>query len=185
MKGQRVAYRYAKSLLSLATEQNMLEQAFADMQLIADTCNTSKDFVVFLRSPVVKADKKISVINNVFSDKLSVISAGFIRIITTHRREIYLAEIANSFVEQYRELKKIATAEITTASPLDEKLRNRIREIVHQTEGREVFMIEKVDPGIIGGIIVKVGDRRYDGSIMRKLRQLRQDFSKNAYVSQL
>jgi F-type H+-transporting ATPase subunit delta len=185
MKGQRVAYRYAKSLMALAIEQKMLDQSYADMQLIAQTCNNSRDFVVFLRSPVVKADKKINVINTVFGGRLGTLSSGFIRIITAHRREKYLAEIANSFVDQYREYNKIAKAEIVTAVPLDDALRNRIREIVKKTEGREVVIEEKVDPSIIGGIIVRVGDRRYDGSIMRKLRLLRKDFSQNAYVSQL
>jgi F-type H+-transporting ATPase subunit delta len=185
MKGARVAYRYAKSLLNLAVEQNVLEPAYNDMKQIAAVCNESRDFVVFLRSPVIKADKKISAINAVFGGKLSPITSGFVNIITTHRRENVLAEIANSFVAQYLAHKNVAKAEVITATPLDATLRSRILDVVKRSEGREVEMVEKVDPDIIGGIVVRVGDRRYDGSIARKLRQLRKDFSHNAYVSKL
>jgi F-type H+-transporting ATPase subunit delta len=108
-----------------------------------------------------------------------------VNIITTHRRENVLAEIANSFVAQYLAHKNVAKAEVITATPLDATLRSRILEVVKRSEGREVEMVEKVDPDIIGGIVVRVGDRRYDGSIARKLRQLRKDFSHNAYVSKL
>lgn len=185
MKGQRVAYRYAKSLLNLAVEQNMLEEAYTDMKRIAATCNESRDFVIFLRSPVVKADKKMDVINKVFGNSLHKLSAGFINIITTHRRESVLAEIANSFVDQYRKHKKIAKAEVITAVKLDDALKAKIIAAVHKSEGKEVEISEKVDPSIIGGLIVRVGDKQYDGSIIRKLKSLKKDFSQNAYVSQL
>lgn len=185
MKGQRAAYRYAKSLLGLAVEQNLLEDAYADMKRIASTCSESRDFVVFLRSPVVKADKKIAVINAVFGGTLSKLSSGFIAIIAQHRRENILAEIAESFVLQYREYNKISLAEVITAYKLDEAQRERIIAAIRKNEGHEVHISEKTDPSIIGGIIVRVGDRQYDGSILRKLRLLRKDFSTNAYVSQL
>ncbi len=185
MKGLRVSYRYAKSLLGLAIEQNLLEQVYADMSLIADTSRVSRDFVVLLRSPIVKTDKKISVIEKVFEGRLSPISSGFIRIITRHHRENYLPEIAESFVSQYKAYKQIAQAEVTTATALDTATRERIIRLVEQTEGRKVEIDEKVDPSILGGLIVKVGDKQYDGSISRKLKELKKDFSKNAYISKL
>lgn len=185
MKGIRVSSRYAKSLLMLAKEQNMLEDAFRDMKLLSDICKQNGDFVVVLKSPVIKSDKKIAIIRAIVKGKLSPIVDGFVKIIATHRREGYLVEIAHSFVAQYKELNKISIAEITSATILDDNQRKKIIEAVKKVVGREVELLEKVNKDIIGGLIVRVGDRQFDGSIARKLKELKKEFSKNVYVSQL
>lgn len=185
MRGFRVSYRYAKSLLTLAIEQNMLEEAYRDMKILADICEQNRDFVVVLRSPIVKSDKKISIIRAVAGGKLSKITDGFISIIANRRREGFLVEISESFVHQYKEYKKIATAEIISATALDDNQRKKIKEAVKNVVGREVELTEKINKDIIGGLIVRVGDKQFDGSIARKLKELKKGFSKNVYVSQL
>ena len=185
MKGIRVSHRYAKSLLMLAAEQKMLEDAYRDMQTITDICHNNRDFVLLLKSPIIKSDKKIQIINAVMHGKLSKISSGFIHIITNHRREGLLVEISDSFVKQYKELKNISVAEVITATTLDAEQRSRISDAVKKSVGREVELKEKVNKDIIGGLIVRVGDKQFDGSIARKLKELKKDFSKNTYISQL
>lgn len=185
MKGTRIASRYAKSLLLLAVEQNMLEEAYRDMNSIAVVCKENRDFLVFLRSPVVKADKKVSVINKVFEGKLGKLVSGFIEIITTHRRENILGEIAQSFVLQYQNFKHITTAELVSAVKLDDTQRKAVIEKIKASFSANVEITEKIDPSIIGGMIVRVGDKQYDASISRKLKELKKDFSKNQYISQL
>lgn len=185
MRGFRVSSRYAKSLLILANEQKMLEEVFHDMKQLAGICEQNRDFVVLLRSPIVKSDKKISIVRAVVGGKLNKITDGFITIIANRRREGLLVEIAESFVYQYKELKKIAVAEIISATALDDNQRKKIQEAVKKVVGREVELIEKITPDIIGGLIVRVGDKQFDGSIARKLKELKKGFSKNVYVSQL
>ena len=185
MRGTRVAPRYARSLLLLALEQNVADRVFDDMKVIAETVRTNRDFVVFLRSPVVKADKKLSVLKEVFKGRMSPMAEGFIRIITTHRRENILGEIAQSYVHQYKENKNIKVAEITSAIALDASVLNKIQAKLRTMENSEIEIVQKVDPDIIGGIIIRVGDNQYDGSIARKLKLLKKDFSHNAYISQL
>lgn len=185
MKGIRVSYRYAKSLLMLAKEQNFLEDAFRDMKLISDICAQNRDFVVLLKSPVIKSDKKVKIIHAVMGGKLSAITSGFITIITNHHREGLLVEISESFVHQYKEFKNIAVAEIISASPLDDAQRKKISDAVKKAIGKDVELKEKVNNDIIGGLVVRVGDKQFDGSILRKLKELKKDFSKNQYVSQL
>jgi len=182
MKGTKSAPRYAKSLMSLAIEQNSLEVAFADMKLIDDTCDQNRDLQILLRSPVVKADKKQAVMNAVFADKLSPIAAGFVKLIIAHRRENILHEIADSFVRQYKAHKNIGVAEITTSTKLNADAKAKILAELKKQEGREMEIVEKVDPAVIGGLIIRVGDKQYDGSIARKLNDLRKEFSKNPYV---
>jgi F-type H+-transporting ATPase subunit delta len=185
MRGTRASYRYAKSLLTLAIEQNVLEEAYRDIKLLADICSQNRDFVVFLKSPIIKSDKKIKVINAVMNGRLSPITDGFIKIITNHVREGLLVEIVESFVAQYKEHKKIAVAEVISATKLDDVQRKKIAEAVKKAVGREVELTEKINENIIGGLIVRVGDQQFDASISRKLKELKKGFSKNVYVSQL
>lgn len=185
MKGIRVSYRYAKSLMLLAIEQKMLEDAYRDMKLLSDICQQNPDFVIVLKSPIIKSDKKIAIIQAIVKGKLSPIVDGFIKIIATHRREGYLVEIAHSFVAQYKEYNKVSIAEITSSTKLDDAQRKKIAEAVKKVVGQEVELVEKINADIIGGLIVRVGDRQFDGSISRKLKELKKGFSKNQYVSQL
>lgn len=184
MKGTRVATRYAKSLLRLSLEKGELEKAYADMQLVASTCKQSKDLSVFLKSPIIKTDKKAAVLHEIFGSKVSKITNEFIDIITRKRREMYLEGIANDFVAQYREHKKILTAVITTAVGLDDVLKKKVMEIVKSTGNSEVELVEKIDTNIIGGFVLTIGDKQVDASIARKLKQLTMSFSENPYIKE-
>lgn len=182
MKGIKAASRYAKSLLSLAIERNETEHAFRDMKLIDDTCDVNRDLQLFLKSPIVKADKKQEVMTAVFGSKLSPLTDGFMKLIIRHRREDLFHEIADSFVKQYRQFKNIGVAEIITATPLSADLKSKIITQLKKQEGREMEIIEKIDPSLIGGLVIRIGDKQFDGSISRKLSDLKRDFSKNPYV---
>lgn len=184
MKGTKSAPRYAKSLMSLAIEQKSLEQAYLDMKLIDDTCDQNKDLQIVLRSPVIKADKKHAVMNAVFANKLSPIVAGFVKLIINHRRENILHPIADSFVRQYKAYKNIGVAEIITSSPMKPEVRVKVLAELKKQEGREMEIIEKVDPTLIGGLIIRIGDKQFDGSISRKLAELKKEFSKNPYIAE-
>jgi F-type H+-transporting ATPase subunit delta len=181
MKGTKAASRYAKSLLMLAIEQKLEQQAYADMQQIIKTCDGNADLRVLLRSPVIKSDKKNTVLKAVFPS-LNKVTSGFVKIITDHRRENMLYEIAASYVSQYKEHKKILVAEVITAVKLTDDARKKITDSLKKSEGREVEITERIDKDIIGGLIVRVGDRQFDGSIMRKLKDLRKQFQNNPYV---
>jgi F-type H+-transporting ATPase subunit delta len=182
MKGAKSASRYAKSLMALAIEKNLLEQAYTDMKLIDDTCDQTKELQLLLKSPVVKADKKQTIMSMVFKGKLNPITEQFVQLIIRHRRENILHEISDSFVKQYQAYKKIDVAEIISAIPLKAEIKANIVAQLKKQSGREIVVKEVVDPSIIGGLIVRIGDRQYDGSISRKLNDLKKDFSKNPYV---
>ncbi|MFI5205117.1 MAG: ATP synthase F1 subunit delta [Flavobacteriales bacterium] len=181
MKGTKAAPRYAKSLLMLAIEQKMDERAYTDMLLMKKTCDQNEDLRILLRSPVIKGDKKTSILTALFPS-LSPIVSGFIKIITQHRRENMLYEIAGSYIAQYKEHKKIVVAEVISAVKISDNARKKISETLHKSQGKEIEIVERIDKDIIGGLIVRVGDRQFDGSIMRKLNDLRKQFSDNPYI---
>lgn len=184
MKGSRAVSRYAKSLADLAAEQGTLEKVYADMHLVHKTCAESKDLSLLLKSPIVKTDKKQTILKQIFSDKVSKITEGFILLLTSKRREGLLEDIADSFVDQYKERKKILTAVITTADGLDESLRKKVLEIVKTGAHSEVELIEKTDKNLIGGFTLQVGDKRVDASIQKQIRKLAMSFSENPYIKE-
>ncbi|MFI5218126.1 MAG: ATP synthase F1 subunit delta [Bacteroidia bacterium] len=182
MKGLKVASRYAKSIIDLAVEQNSLENVFADMKLINDSCKASRELLLVLQNPIIKSDKKLSILKSLFGDKVSEITMQFMSIITNKRREMYLPEIASSFVSQYKKIKEIKTAEIITAAPLDESLRNNVLEVIKNYTHSEVELHEKVNADIIGGYILTVEDKQDDTSIKTKINKLKRTFKENLYI---
>ena len=176
-----VATRYAKSLLQLANEKGQLEKVYADMQLVESVCEQNKEFINFLKSPIIKMDKKVAVIKEVFTGKVSDITSGFLTILTQKRRELYMEQIAKAFVEQYKQYKNILTAVITSAVGIDSTVKTKVLELVKQTTKGEVELVEKVNKDLIGGFVLTIGDKQVDASISRKLNDLRKTFTGNAF----
>ncbi len=181
MEGTRVAARYAKSFIDLTAQQGVLEQAYTDMKYISDVAKSNHEFLNFLKSPIIKTDKKQAVLKEIFGGKLSKVTEGYIHLITAKKREIYLAEIAAEFINQYKEKKKILTAVITTASGLDDVIRKQVMDLVKGNGSNEVVLEEKINKDIIGGFIVRVGDKQVDASIANKLNNLKRNFTENPY----
>ena len=184
MRDIKVASRYAKSLLHLAIEQNSLEEMHKDMSFIMNTCEESKELVLLLRNPIVKGDKKKAILDEVFGKNISKVTDAFIDIIVRKKREGILAEIAYSFLNLYKVYNGIETAHVTTAVPLPKELRDKIIEVVKSTGKSSIDLIEKVDPEIIGGLILRVGDQQVDESILSKIQQLEMEFSSNPYIKE-
>ena len=168
---------------SLTIEQGVLEKAYADMNMLVDFCDEHHDFEVFIKSPVVKTHDKLSVINKLFSGKVDKVTETFLNLITTKRREEYLLLIAKEFIRQYKEKKNILTAIVTSASGIDDSIRKEITKIVKGDTDSEVVMEESVNEDLIGGIIIRVGDKQVDASIARKLKNLRKDFNESPFTA--
>jgi len=173
-----VASRYAKSLLDLSLEKKQLDETRKDMKVIATVCEQNRELITLLNSPVVKTDKKIEILNAVFGKSISKLSISFLILLANKRREGFIPQIARSFDELYKKKMNITTAVIKTAIGLDDKLKQRVLEIVKQSAGKgEIELIEKVDPSIIGGFVLAIGDRQLDSSVTRQLNDLKKNFN--------
>jgi len=178
----KVAKRYAKSLLDLAKETGAIEAVGADMKLFVAVCEQNRDLSLLLANPIIHADKKLSILTKVFEGKMNKLSISFFSIVTRKGREAYLEGIAKEFVQQYKHLKGIQTAVITSAVGLDDKLRSEVYRLIKTNMNSEVELIEKVDKNIIGGFVLRMDDKQYDASIASELRKLAKEFSSNPYV---
>ncbi|MBP7556559.1 MAG: ATP synthase F1 subunit delta [Chitinophagaceae bacterium] len=183
MPNPRLAARYAKSLIDLSIEKGQLEQVYQDMQWLQAACKSSRDFLNLLRSPVIKADTKRKILEAVTAGKLSELTAGFIRLLVTKGRESNLPEIATAAINLYKGHKNIYTVQLTTAAPVDNAVRTAIIEQVKKSAGVEhIELEEKVNPDLIGGFVLQLGDKLVDASIAYDLRAIAKQFDNNDFI---
>jgi F-type H+-transporting ATPase subunit delta len=186
MPNPRLAARYAKSLIDLATEKNQLEKVYADMQYMQAVCKGSREFVNLLRSPIIKADKKDAVIDAVTKGKVSDITNAFNKLLVAKGRESDLPEIVNAVVEQYNEIKGIHQVKLTTAVAVSDALKNDIIKKVRSEAGLESVELEtKTDESLIGGFVLEFNNNLVDTSVARDLRDIKKQFDQNVYVHHL
>jgi len=184
MSVEKLASRYAKALLDLSKEQATLERVYQDILSFAQALQ-NRDFALMVKSPIINASKKRTILKRIFGTKFHEITRRFVDIIIRKRRETYLPEIVSAFIEQYRDYKKVATATLITAVNVERLLLEQVRNIVMQRTGKtSVDLTTKIDPSLIGGFILKFDDKLYDASIASKLNKIRSKFDDNVYVKQ-
>jgi len=186
MRNTRLASRYARSIITLAGEKDALERVLADMEYLQSLCRESREFTLMLRSPIIKADKKIAIIRAVVKDKLHPMSMGFLELLTKKGREFFLPEMAEAYIAQYKELKHIHEVRLKTAVAVSPELSSEIKEKVAASfkEG-SVDLELSVDESLVGGFVLEIGDKLFDASIRRDLDDIRKQFTKNLYVADL
>jgi F-type H+-transporting ATPase subunit delta len=172
-----VAIRYAKALIDLSTEQNALEAVKADMGLLVQTIKHNPELNAVLANPIIHHDKKIKIVDAIFSGKVSKVTILFLNLMVNKGRAEIIFPAALEFVNQYYIIKNITTATVVSASELSEANKKTIiAEIEAETKGT-VQLITKVDPNLIGGFILTVGDRQIDTSISGSLSKLKKEFA--------
>lgn len=169
----QVASRYAKSLLDLALEQDALEAVKKDMDLFVNTCRENPELQAILKNPIMSLEKKGNILEGVFAGKLHDLILSFFRIVVRKGRSEILYPTAKEFLNQYNIHKNVVKATVTSATTLSEQNLKQIREIVQEYTRGEVELTTVVDPDLIGGFILKVGDRQIDTSLSGKLSKLR------------
>ncbi len=182
MSDIKVASRYAKSLLDLAVEKKVLEEVHADMKSFNEVCENNRDFYLMLKNPIIQHSKKLTILNEVFQGKFHEMSMAIFRLIIQKQRESFLPAIAKQFQIQYNINKGIESAYVTTTFPLTDDLRASFTNVVKEITGKKVELTEKVDESILGGFVLKIGDRQIDDSLSGKLRELKLKFNHNPYV---
>lgn len=174
----RIASRYAKSLIELANEQGVLEAVFADIQLFADTCKHSQDLRVMLKSPIIRGSKKLHVIETAFTG-FNALTRLFFKTVISKGREAFLQLISIELIRMYNDQHNIVSAKVTTASVLSANLLADIQRTLEEKTGKNIILETDVDPGLIAGIVVRIGDSLFDASIARKLKIIKKELVLN------
>ncbi len=173
MSDARVAVRYAKSILDLAREKNIIEDIYQDMLLVRDTCRASRPLVVMLQNPIVQTAKKLSSLKAIFGNKVNQMTSLLFEILCRKGREGFLYAVTEQFVLLYNDEKNIQTATVFTPFELTNELRQEFEQIVKRMTGKEVELQAKTDENLIGGYVLRIGDRQIDDSVRTRLQDLR------------
>ncbi|MBD1423569.1 F0F1 ATP synthase subunit delta [Sphingobacterium chuzhouense] len=172
-----VASRYAKSLLDLAQEQGQLDAVKKDMESVVSVLKSNSELLAILKNPIISGDKKRNILAAIFEGKISPTIVSFFYILVNKGRAAILLDIAQEFVREYNEAKGIVKASVTSATALSEANLAELQQIITGEIKAEVILKNIVDPSLIGGFVVRVGDRQIDASIAGKLNKLEKHFA--------
>lgn len=176
MSSSKVANRYASSLFENSIEKNNLETVYEDIKLLIKAFDESNELRRAVESPVIKPEVKISLLDEIFSNKLSKDTLKFVFFIVDKKREKILYEITKRFVDMRNEHLGIVEMEVKTAFDFTKEQISNLKKKFETILKKKVIMEINIDKNIIGGFIAKVGDTVYDASVVNQLDLLKKEF---------
>ncbi|WP_442264713.1 ATP synthase F1 subunit delta [Tenacibaculum sp. ZS6-P6] len=185
MKQSRPALRYAKAVLNLAKEQGNDTEVNDNMKLIAATVTESNDLDAMLKSPVIKASDKKKVLDALFGDKVNSIAKGLFNLLAENKRMSMLESVAKQYTIIFDYYKNMQVATVTTAVALSSELEAKIQKKIVEITGNSATIENVINPDILGGFILRVGDVQYDASISNQLNELRREFDNSHYIPKI
>ena len=169
-----VSGRYATALFELARDQKSVDPIKADLDRFDAMLAESADLRRLVRSPVFSADEQSKALAAVLDQAaISGISANFLKVLTANRRLFAVADVIRAFRALVAKFKGEATADVTVAETLNDKNLDALKAALKTVTGKDVALNVKVDPSIIGGLVVKLGSRMVDSSLRTKLNSIK------------
>ena len=169
-----VSGRYATALFELARDDNAVDAVLLDLDKFESLLSQSADLSRLVRSPVFSADTQLSALTAVLEKVgISGISANFLKVLTSNRRLFAVRDVIRAFRALVAKFKGEATADVTVAEALSDKNLDALKAALKSVTGKDVALNVKVDPAIIGGLVVKLGSRMIDSSLRTKLNSIK------------
>ena len=178
MAESRAAIRYAKAVLSLATEQKVADVVAGDMKEVSMAIQNNPELATMIQSPVIRSADKKAVLSQVFKGAGKE-TQNLIETLITNKRVSLLGDVASKYVQLYDTLRGSQVARVTTAVALTDDLKKNVLAKVQELTGKTAELENIIDTSIIGGFILRVGDLEYNASIVSKLNNLKREFSLN------
>ena len=168
-----VARRYAQALYQDALQKNCVDRVDEDVLMIQESIKSSPELDRFFQDPVLTADKKIKVVDALFADRVHATTHGLLHLLVLKGRENLFSLVASSYKEMRDKQLGIVEAQVKAALPLSAEDEKKVVEGIEALTGKKVRLNSTVDPAILGGLIIRVGDTVYDGSVLHQLGTLR------------
>ena len=169
-----VSGRYATALFELARDEKSIDAVKGDLDKFDAMLSESADLKRLVRSPVFSADAQLKALNAVLERAgISGISANFLKVLTANRRLFAVSDVIRAFRALVAQFKGEATADVTVAETLSDKNLDALKTALKSVTGKDVALNVKVDPSIIGGLVVKLGSRMVDSSLRTKLNSIK------------
>jgi F-type H+-transporting ATPase subunit delta len=176
MSSTRAAIRYAKAILDLASSKNVAEAVNNDMKTIATTINGNQELNTFIQNPTIKVEVKESAVLEVFADTNGV-TKGLFHLLFENKRFEILGEIASEYNNLFDESNGIEVAKVTTAVAMDATLEAKVLAKIATFSDKKITVENIIDPAIIGGFILRIGDKQYNASVANRLQVLKRELS--------
>ena len=173
MNKRSLARRYAEALFLSAKEKNILEQVENEFKLAMETIFDNEDLRQIIERKMVSVQVKEEVLEKIFSNKVSPIVLNFLKVVVKKRREDYLQDMLREYSAFADEEGNIAEAKVKSASEITPEQQKLIKERISALTGKEIRLSTEVDPELLGGMIIRVGDKVYDGSARQQLKTLK------------
>ena len=176
MSGTRAAIRYAKAILEISESKKAAIQVAADMALITATINTNAELNTFIQSPTINVDQKESALLEVFSNANGVTKSLF-HLLKENKRFEILDAIALEYNKLFDIMNGVEVAKVTTAIPMDAALEAKVSAKIATFSNKKITIENTIDPAIIGGFILRIGDKQYNASVANRLQVLKRELS--------
>jgi F-type H+-transporting ATPase subunit delta len=176
MRLSRAASRYAKAILDLAIEKKEASAVNEEMKSVLTTVHKNKELQNFLKSPVIKTEQKRGALRQIFSESGGITMGAFDLIVNNQRAEI-LSDIATKYILLFEDMNKREVATVTTAVEITPELEAKVLARAKELAGTEVTLEKKIDPSIVGGFILRVGDKEINASVQNTLGELKREFA--------
>lgn len=172
----RAAIRYAKAIIDIATSSGRAEAVNNDMKSIVLAVSQNAELKEFLANPVIKLENKKAALTSIFSDIQAETKSLFHLLFENKRFEI-LESIAQQYNALYDQSIGVEIAKVTTAFPITADLQTKVLAKIAEFSNKKITIENIVDPAIIGGFILRVGDKQYNASVASKLGELKREFA--------
>ena len=176
MASTRAAIRYAKAILDLANSKGVAEAVNNDMKLIASTIESNLELSTFIQNPTTKVEVKESALLEVFAN-VNGVTKGLFHLLFENKRFEILEAIAVEYSKVFDEGNGIEVAKVTTAIPMDAALEAKVLAKIETLSDKKITIENIVDPSIIGGFILRIGDQQYNASVANRLQVLKRELS--------
>jgi F-type H+-transporting ATPase subunit delta len=173
MSSFNISTTYAKALTEFDEGKNLLEQVADDMVMLENTLSISKDLKVVLKSPIINKDKKASIIEEIFAEKVNKATLEFLLFVNSKNRENILLDIAKRFNEIRNVVLNRVEAEIVSSINFSDDQKNRLQKQLEEYSQKEIIPKFKTDESLIGGFTIKMNDTVIDASVKQQLKRLR------------
>ncbi|REJ65040.1 MAG: ATP synthase F1 subunit delta [Planctomycetota bacterium] len=172
----RVAGVYAKAFLGAAAGEADVAGLVIELENVVDQgVRAQPEFRALLANQLVSAEEKVQILDRVFGGRVAPLVLNFLKVVAEQERLIYLPEMAAHVRELYDESQQRRRVEVTTAAPMDGGTLEALTGTIRARLGCEPNVVTRIDPSLIGGVVIRVGDRVFDGSVTDRMRRMRED----------
>lgn len=172
-----VANRYAEALFQIGEEENLTDMIYQELSEIVNLINVNQDFFSVLKSPVISKKEKISLIDNIFENKININIKNFLKILIEQDRISFILDISDSYKELLNEKNNILEGFVISAIPMKKEEIKELEEKLSKKYNKNVTLENKVDKSILGGVLVRLGNEEIDGTVKTRLDKMKEQLS--------